>query len=371
MLYDASTTRWTREETISQFIDSELSALEITKLATEMQIEGRSKLSKSDKAKMVAQKAATTSSHFDAIQRIFLRSPKRWLSLRIVADSISELDINELPEMKAAQNFLDLVDDSGWYGPIRYPDEDDAAYYIGVVVRKWAAADNTLLYVGRWNVVARVGKRNLSFHWKNLSSPKGVEGTHYWQHVKTAIETFTKDIPGEWVEPDLKELLLGSIWAKYRDNDQFSVEDTFVYAQEQGISLTAAIRRSEAKAAADESDDESDESSAGVADLARIANLTDFLTELALKSAGVLDTITNKDVQKAKTAVKHAFIKEWNPRRYECIINQISPRKKVFLAKAFFGDDVREGSFQHLRSDPEYGSSWGAAEFLLRELDVW
>ena len=371
VLYDTSTPAWDRERTIAEFIDSEISIVELGKLASEMEIEGRSKLSKSEKAAVVARKAATLESHFDDVQRVFLRSPKRWLALRIVDDPDFELDLDELPGMEEDRSFLDEVGASGWYGPVRYTREDDTAYYIGVVTRRWTGADSSLLHVGRWNIVAVVRKRSLSFHWKNLGSPKGLEATHYWQHVKKAINTFAKKIPGDWVEPDLKELLLESIWANYRDNDEFTVEDTFVFAREQGISLTAAIKRSEAKAAAEDSEEEAEDSSQGIADLARIANLTDTLTELALESAGVLDDLTDKQLQKAKTAVKHAFIKGWNTRRYECIINQVSPKRKVFLAKAFFGDDEREGSFQHLRSDPEYGSSWGAAEFLLKELNVW
>jgi hypothetical protein len=289
-----------------------------------------------------------------------------------------------LPTLRSFDEFLGTFspDEEGWYGPASWTD-DSSHYYVGVVNRPWDSESGTLLYLGRWHVVAVIRQRDVTFHWQNPPSPKGMQEPRHFVYVKNAISRFMRECGLESHELNLRKLFLDDLWEEYRiapleasvageaSGAQFDFEDTYIHARDRGISLTARISKSDAMRLL--GDDTKVGSDTEVAiDLKRIKDLTDKLTVAALGPVAIAD-MSEDEIALANQRVLTEFIKGWSPRTYECMILNSNGEddRNVFMAKAFFGNDSRHGEFVHLKCHPEFGRSWAAAEFILRKLDEW
>ncbi|MEQ1566828.1 MAG: hypothetical protein ABMA64_14395 [Myxococcota bacterium] len=382
-----------RDAVIQMFLEHEFSAKALGKLTTTFEIEGGRKLKKAGMAKAVGNLVGRSDEAVDAAQAQFIpeNTPKRWLAMRVRDNPIS---LDGLPKHKDDRAFLSGFNNPGWYGPFSYQGEEVVRrHYIGVVMRPWFTDEGstTISHTGRWNIAAVVTPRHVTFHWKNTQYPKNHIGPLHWIYVKKAINDFMAGLGHGWREPDLKGLILDKVWHKYRQaagaSDRYLMHDTYVFAQEQGVSLRAGIRKADARALADgeeptsgdfdavDDDEAHDGDDGGELDIVRLTHITDLLAETALNIPGI-QVPGEKERALARDAVRNAFIKEWTTRQYECLIvekrNAPQKRRKLYMAKAFFGFDASgEGSFQHLKCDGDYGNSWGAARFLLGELGVW
>lgn len=360
----------TKEALLDAFLMHEFGVGEINRILGAMKIVNRSKLkSKSRRVTRLAEEARVRNDEVVShLLAHYCEAPKRWLAIRM-ADQVP----TQLPRLKPYTTFFDAFDNSGWYGPFHVRGDKGVSYYAGSVIRRWPTTSGT--YLGRWNMVACVRGRHVTFHWENIARPKGLESTSYWTHIPKAINELMRHFQSVWREPDLKSLILDDIWEKYRPKHNAPAashffEDTYVSARESGISLTASIQKSSLNR--DDGESEEEESEFGTAEMGRIRDLTDQLTEVAFQEAGVLQTLDAASVAKAKDAVKNAFIRGWTTHKYECMIKGPSPdREKLFMAKAYFGTDQREGSFQHLKCHTDFGGSWQTAKFILTQMNAW
>lgn len=377
---EAGDQHWPRRRLLTAFMQHELRDVGVRELLGTLKVRGRASLKTvEERIDAAVVEVGRSDASRDLFQHQFVTQAKPWLAIRLLERGLGP---TELPRFSPFDDFLGsfATDECGWYGPTSW-EGDPRHYYVGVVDRPWNDEKGDPLYIGRWHVVAVVRRRDVTFHWHNPPSPKTMQEARHFIFVRDAIKRFLRAFPAA-DDLNLHKLFLDDLWQEYRLHPlELAVEtgkpvarvvefeDTYIHARDRGIALTACISKADAMKLLGEGTMVGSGTEQAV-DLRRIRDLTDKLTVAALGDH--IADLSEAEVRLANQRVLTEFIKGWSPRSYECMLVQPGGEpRNLFMAKAFFGNDLRHGNFVHLKCHPEFGRSYATAEFLLRKLGEW
>lgn len=349
--------------------------------------------SKKDAAAQVcdAFRAGTLST--DVFLREWVNQPRKWLSFK--TGELEDMDESKLRDPVELLSGFEPPDMNAWYGPI----VDGQRIWLVKpfnVKHLHVLEDGTLTPRPiRWHIFAEISDKYIALHWDGFnrieSEKKPKPGRFpYWRFLPPAWRQVEQIFPGTWAHPNLSNLVLTTLWAKYVDKPAFLWRHERVNGMARGISLSARASHGKKKG------------KGGARK--QMQDLTGFSRQMArniLASTGLTEP-TEEQLKKAENAGTHTMIHQWSPRSFEFSLSKkpnagfdLTKDDHLCRAHCFFGtgpvalapvvdadeaeetDDADDPSIdlsateftvQHIECYQTYASSKDALAFFLREL---
>lgn len=169
---------------------------------------------------------------------------KSWATLKTGKDFI-------LPDCLDPRDLVISAGEEQWYGPINYPPDSDASWYIRpMFLPHWEILEGPTepprrVWI-RWLCFARIGTNSISLHWRGFSYAKDQEYAlrynaqfRYWEHVLTLFDEIEKLTHASLAPVDLHDLILHKLWDEYRYAESYEWIDRRIRAESGGVSLSA------------------------------------------------------------------------------------------------------------------------------------
>ncbi len=271
-----------------------------------------------------------------------------------------------------------------WYGPIKRNGDSSGDWYVHPVfiavpeIVQDGDESNLVHNTARWLVFARVGNHDVRVFWRNFS----LEDTHesraeqsevgrypYWKHVPGLIDKLCNELQlVSNQQVNIEELVLGTIWDAYRDNNEYDWQDLRINAEHNGILLNA--RSGMQKYDLTLEIDAEQKQVRGLRYLAETIRKSAFYrlqmeNMLTRDTDGWLEKVVDDEM--LRTLIKH-----FSPKSYEFAISQHASKLTLVRIHAFFGSRAESRTidgFPHFRLYEVNGSYMKSLQFILDRLD--
>lgn len=317
----------------------------------------------------------------------YVKKTRTWLSFKIGS-------CLNYPTLNNPKNLLTQFGGNAWYGPIKESNSSKVWY---VKTHKFDHYISREAYTDidgktksfdiasiRWPIIAEVDEKYLAIHWDGFSRSESQSSTRnqlpFWLYIPKAFEELQVLLSGNWEHPELHNLLLHDLLAKYdkNNNSQYNWSHKRVRAKSSGIDLNV-------HSSSDEKIDIEDQGLKG---------LSHTLAEVVLDSLDYQFPHDPQILQKVETDILHTLIREWGTKSYEFkLTEELSESKKLnsdcsesdvdilnknqtitlFRAHCYFGlNPLLKGQdlLQHLKCYKECDGSVGVLKFLLDKLGI-
>jgi hypothetical protein len=171
---------------------------------------------------------------------LIIQRPKQWMALKIG-------HVAKRPILSDPKTLMVSEGTERWYGPVCIDSDPGAAWYLRpVFVPHWERAHGALFpeeYRIRWLCGARVTNNVVSLHWNGFSWAADQKlADHpvqfqYWSRIPTLFDEIEELTGANVKTPDLAQLVLHTLWDRYRYNDGWV--DKSIRAQSGGVAVSA------------------------------------------------------------------------------------------------------------------------------------
>ena len=198
--------------------------------------------SKPDLAQRIAEQCIGSQAIRKMIMQYLVGRDKGWFSVKTGR-------VLRKPECDDPAQLLLHEGERKWYGPIDYPSDSSACWYIRPeFLPHWEVPDDStqvMQYSIRWLCFARVVSRAISLHWRGFSHADSASALEhnsqfrYWEYVPGLFEEI-EELTGAMVDSvNLHRLVLHELWDRYRYDPSYRWLDRRIRAESGGVSLSA------------------------------------------------------------------------------------------------------------------------------------
>lgn len=231
-----------------QFCEKFLSSPDFTVQTLKTLTKTSSSDKKEDIARKIAEEVINENILSNQVLLAYVKQSRMWLSVKL-REQPPKTPIT--PQCTDPQVLLQKFGEEGWYGPIS-DNEDDKKWYI----RTCKIKDYIRRGIGdasqidtrniRWTIIAEVNSRYIALSWNGFSSAHltddNVESPAqfpFWNRIPDFLEEITKLHQAQLDEPNLLQLVLHDMWAKYLRNPSYRWQHLRIRAEASGVALNA------------------------------------------------------------------------------------------------------------------------------------